>query len=81
MGAWYAGGMKHPALLLIAGLASWFFELDQEGVRLVRDLGEISGGVPFFTGFPLNANGLALLLFGILPQPLMAVCYFAIKSL
>jgi NADH-quinone oxidoreductase subunit N len=29
----------------------------------------------------LTANSLAVLLLGILPQPLMAVCYFAIKSL
>jgi NADH-quinone oxidoreductase subunit N len=29
----------------------------------------------------LTANGLAVLLLGILPQPLMALCYFAIKSL
>ena len=47
--------------LLLAGLASWLFHLDEQGVRLVRDLGEISGGVPFFTGFPLNADGLVLL--------------------
>ena len=47
--------------LALAGLASWLFQLDRQGVRLVRDLGEISGGVPFFTGFPLNADGLALL--------------------
>ena len=49
------------ATLLLAGLAAWIFRLDQQGVRLVRDLGEISGGVPLFTGFPLNADGLALL--------------------
>ena len=47
--------------LVLAGLASWIFQLDQSGVRLVRDLGEISGGIPLFTGFPLNAEGLALL--------------------
>jgi NADH-quinone oxidoreductase subunit N len=29
----------------------------------------------------LSANGLLLLVFGILPQPLMAVCFIAIKSL
>jgi NADH-quinone oxidoreductase subunit N len=29
----------------------------------------------------LSTNALALLLFGILPQPLMQLCYFAIKSL
>jgi SulP family sulfate permease len=48
-------------LLIIAGLASWALRLDQHGVHVVRDLGEITGGVPFFTGFPLNAEGLALL--------------------
>jgi len=47
--------------LALAGLGAWFFQLDRQGVHLVRDLGEISGGVPLFTGFPLNAGGLALL--------------------
>jgi SulP family sulfate permease len=47
--------------LMIAGLIAWVFRLDQHGVMLVRDLGDISGGMPFFSGFPLNAEGLALL--------------------
>lgn len=47
--------------LIIAGLATWGFHLDQHGVRLVRDLGEISHSAPLFTGFPLNADALALL--------------------
>jgi len=47
--------------LVIAGLVAWLARLDLQGVRLVRDLGEISGGVPFFTGFPLNTDGLSLL--------------------
>jgi SulP family sulfate permease len=47
--------------LMLAGLVAWFFDLHGQGVYLVQDLGEISGGVPFFTGFPLNAAGLALL--------------------
>jgi NADH-quinone oxidoreductase subunit N len=29
----------------------------------------------------LSINGLALLVIGILPQPLLALCYLAIKSL
>jgi hypothetical protein len=29
----------------------------------------------------LSANGLALLALGLLPQPLMALCFTAIKSL
>jgi NADH-quinone oxidoreductase subunit N len=29
----------------------------------------------------LSANGLALLVLGVLPQPLMTLCFFAIKSL
>ncbi len=47
--------------LVLAGLLTWGFDLDQHGVRLVRDLGEISQAMPFFTGFPLNAAGLAVL--------------------
>ena len=31
--------------------------------------------------FALSANGLALLLFGVLPQPLMALCLLAIQAL
>lgn len=48
-------------VLILAGCATYAFELDRYGVPLVRDLGEISGGVPFFTGFPLNAEGLAFI--------------------
>jgi NADH-quinone oxidoreductase subunit N len=29
----------------------------------------------------LSANGVALLVLGVLPQPLMTLCFFAIKSL
>jgi SulP family sulfate permease len=48
-------------MLVAAGLASWVFDFGTRGVHLVRDLGTLSGGVPLFTGFPLNASGLALL--------------------
>lgn len=47
-------------VLVLAGAAGALLKLNNHGVRLVADLGEISGGVPFFTGFPLNAEGLAL---------------------
>jgi NADH-quinone oxidoreductase subunit N len=33
------------------------------------------------SGVLMSANGLALLLFGIVPQPLMSLCYVAIASL
>ncbi|MBW7896283.1 MAG: SulP family inorganic anion transporter [Opitutaceae bacterium] len=49
------------AMLTLAGVVSWALKLDEHGVHVVRDLGEISGGVPLFTGFPLNADGIALL--------------------
>jgi sulfate permease, SulP family len=48
-------------VLVLAGAAAYWFPLGESGVRLVRDLGQISGGVPLFSGFPLNADGLALL--------------------
>lgn len=48
-------------MLVLAGVAGYLLKLDQHGVRLVRELGAISGGLPLFTGFPLNAEGLALL--------------------
>ena len=48
-------------MLVIAGMASWSMNLGAHGVHLVRDLGTISGGIPIFTGFPLNADGLKLL--------------------
>jgi len=48
-------------VLILAGASSAWLDLDQHGVGVVRDLGAISGGVPFFTGFPLNAAGLSLL--------------------
>lgn len=49
-----------PVLILAGGLA-YLLRLDTWDVKLVRDLGAISGGVPLFTGFPLNAEGLAML--------------------
>lgn len=48
-------------VLVLGGVAAYAFKLEQFDVQLVRDLGAISGGVPYFTGFPLNAEGLALL--------------------
>jgi SulP family sulfate permease len=47
--------------LILAGLVSWGLNLEEHGVQVVRNLGKISGGIPIFTGFPLNADGLALL--------------------
>jgi sulfate permease, SulP family len=48
-------------VLVLAGVVTAALQLDQQGVRIIRDLGEISGGVPYFSGFPLNAAGLELL--------------------
>ena len=47
-------------VLAVASGAAALLQLDSHGVRLVRDLGEISGAMPIFTGFPLNAEGLQL---------------------
>jgi SulP family sulfate permease len=58
---WRPGWPDGLLALVFSGLACWAFRLDEHGVRLVRDLGEISQAMPFFTGFPLNAEGLALL--------------------
>jgi SulP family sulfate permease len=46
-------------LALASGIAA-LLRLDTHGVPLVRDLGEISGAMPIFVGFPLNAEGLQL---------------------
>lgn len=48
-------------VLIAAGVASYAFDLGNHGVKLVHDLGSLSTGVPWFSGFPLNAEGLALL--------------------
>jgi len=47
-------------VLLLASAVAAVAQLDQQGVRLVRDLGEISGAMPLFVGFPLNEEGLRL---------------------
>jgi SulP family sulfate permease len=47
-------------VLLLASAVAALTQLDQQGVRLVRDLGEISGAMPIFVGFPLNEEGLKL---------------------
>lgn len=46
-------------LLAASGVAA-VLQLDGHGVILVRDLGEISGAMPIFVGFPLNEEGLLL---------------------
>lgn len=43
-------------VLLLAGAASYIFHLQNYGVAVVGDLGAISGGIPLFSGFPLNAD-------------------------
>jgi SulP family sulfate permease len=43
-------------VLLLAGGASYIFNLHNFGVAVVGDLGAISGGIPLFSGFPLNAD-------------------------
>ncbi len=43
-------------VLLLAGAASYIFNLQNYGVAVVGDLGAISGGIPLFSGFPLNAD-------------------------
>ena len=48
-------------VLVLAGAIAAVLGLDRQGVLLVRDLGEISGAMPIFVGFPLNAEGLQLL--------------------
>lgn len=58
---WRPGWPEGLVMLTLAGLASWLLGLQQDGVRVVGDLGDIAGAVPLFTGFPLNADGLALL--------------------
>lgn len=47
-------------VLVVASVACAMLKLDQQGVRLVGELGGIAGGMPFITGFPLNVAGLAL---------------------
>jgi NADH-quinone oxidoreductase subunit N len=49
-----------------------YFDEPKDAVRAPGQLG---------FGIALSANGLALLLFGILPQPLMAICFIAIRTL
>lgn len=57
---WRPGWPEGLLVLLLASGASAVLQLDQYGVRLVRDLGEISGAMPIFAGFPLNEEGLQL---------------------
>jgi len=44
-----------------------------------KDMAPVAGNTEFRV--LLSANGMALLVFGILPQPLMTLCFIAIKSL
>lgn len=47
-------------VLILASAVAASLQLDRHGVRLVRDLGEISGTIPIFVGFPMNEEGLRL---------------------
>lgn len=57
---WRPGWPDGLLVLLLASAVSAILRLDLHGVRLVRDLGEISGAIPIFLGFPLNHEGLQL---------------------
>lgn len=48
-------------ILVLSGTAGVFFHLHGFEIKLVRDLGDISGQMPLFVGFPLNAEGLGLI--------------------
>lgn len=48
-------------VLLGAGAGAAAFRLEQHGVILVRNLGEIAGAMPIFVGFPLQQEALLLL--------------------
>lgn len=47
-------------VLALASLAAAVLQLDRFGVTLLRDLGDVAFGMPFFVGFPLNEAGLKL---------------------
>lgn len=57
---WRPGWPDGLLVLLLASGVSALLHLDQHGIRLVRDLGEIAGAMPIFVGFPLNEEGLQL---------------------
>lgn len=57
---WRPGWPDGLLVLLLASAVSAILRLDLHGVRLVRDLGEISGAIPIFLGFPLNHEGMQL---------------------
>lgn len=48
-------------VLILASVVAAGLKLESQGVRLVRDLGDIAGAMPIFVGFPLNEEGLRLL--------------------
>lgn len=47
-------------VMILASAVAVLLQLENQGVRLVRDLGEITGAMPIFVGFPLNEDGLQL---------------------
>lgn len=47
-------------VIILFAAVSAALRLDLSGVRLVRDAGEVAGGMPLFVGFPLNEQGLKL---------------------
>jgi sulfate permease, SulP family len=61
LGRWrpvWPGGLM---VLCFAGVISLLGDLSLHGVRLVRDLGDVTGKMPLFVGLPLNLEGLQLI--------------------
>jgi SulP family sulfate permease len=58
---WRPGWPDGLIVLCLAGAASALADFGSLRIPLVRDLGEISGGMPGFVGLPLSVEGLQLL--------------------
>lgn len=58
---WRPGWPDGLIVLTLASAVSALLQLDQHGIRLIRDIGDITGAIPIFIGFPLNEQGLQLI--------------------
>lgn len=58
---WRPGWPDGLLVLILASAVSALLQLDQHGIRLIRDIGDIAGTIPLFIGFPLNEEGLQLI--------------------
>ncbi len=76
-----AGQITLAVVAVLLSLVGAFYYLRVVKLMYFDDPAAEAPGIPEGRAVLLSANGLALLVLGVIPQPLMSLCFAAIKSL